>query len=341
MPPEPAAGLDLDVAAPNAIGRDEARTLLQRVVDRAGVPGGSLAVYVSDDLVRHEARRAGFTGPLRGPMSRTGLLRVGEEIGAVSAADVDALAAQLGAFLAPTTVERRRGFTRGYDLRATTPQRDRLSVRVPRDTEVMAEPIAAALDTAFAIKARFGRAATGINAFSFDHGGELLEHGAISGVAEGGAGVVVLSPTFAGVEFLVDERRARLAAGFPGRPAPARARPYLRIDDVVAHECGHYLAAEIRVSGSAYVDFNAQLGAALGVDSLELALRGREPNAPADWRAGYRRLVDDVSAYAGTSPREATAEMFGKWWCAPGPHPPVIERFAELVERYFPRPSIQ
>jgi hypothetical protein len=105
---------------------------------------------------------------------------------------------------------------------------------------------------------------------------------------------------------------------------------------VVAHECWHYLDAEIRVSGSAYVEFNAGLGDALGVASLELALRGREPGAPAEWRDAHARLVRDVSAYAGTSPREATAEMFGIWWCSPGPHAPVVERFGELVERYFP-----
>jgi hypothetical protein len=33
--------------------------------------------------------------------------------------------------------------------------------------------------------------------------------------------------------------------------------------------------------------------------------------------------------------------MFGIWWCVPAPHPPVVERFGELVERYFPRAPIQ
>ena len=82
--------------------------------------------------------------------------------------------------------------------------------------------------------------------------------------------------------------------------------------------------------------FNAALGDALGVGTLEHALRGRERDAPPEWRAAHERLVQDVSAYAGTNPREASAEMFSLWWTTPAPRPPVIERFGELVERYFP-----
>jgi hypothetical protein len=186
------------------------------------------------------------------------------------------------------------------------------------------------------VKTRFGRAASGIGGLSFDHGGEALATGAISGLAEGASGVVVLTPNFVGVDLLAGERLARAAAGWRMRPAPVSARPFRTLDGVVAHECWHYLDAEIRVSGTAYIEFNAALGGALGVDTLEHALRGRERDAPPEWRAAHERLVHDVSAYAGTNPREASAEMFSLWWSAPEPHPPVIARFGELVERYFP-----
>src|SRR5262249_22561390 len=205
---------------------------------------------------------------------------------------------------------------------------DAVRVRLPRDVELMAEPVAAAAETALAVKARFGRAASGIDVLSFDSGGIALSTGDVAGQAEGGSGVVVLSPNFVGADLLEQERRSRAQSGRRTRPALATERPFHTLDQVVAHECWHYLDAEIRVSGSAYVAFNRALGEALGVESLELALRGRERDAPTAWRAALARLVDEVSAYAATSPREATAEMFARWWC--GGASPVVVRFGEL-----------
>jgi hypothetical protein len=82
------------------------------------------------------------------------------------------------------------------------------------------------------------------------------------------------------------------------------------------------------------VEFNAALGDALGVESLEHALRGRERGAPAEWQAAHAQLVRDVSNYAGTNPREATAEMFSLWWRGDRASP-VVARFGELVEQHF------
>ena len=48
------------------------------------------------------------------------------------------------------------------------------------------------------------------------------------------------------------------------------------------------------------------------------------------------RLVDEVSEYATTNPREATAEMFKLWWCRDGAPSPVVARFGELIEEFFP-----
>ncbi|HTT87702.1 MAG TPA: hypothetical protein VMF60_10060, partial [Acidimicrobiales bacterium] len=58
--------------------------------------------------------------------------------------------------------------------------------------------------------------------------------------------------------------------------------------------------------------------------------------APEAWRRAHDALVTQVSPYAATDPGEATAEMFKAWWCRSGPLSPVVERFAGLLEEYFP-----
>ncbi|MET0628258.1 MAG: hypothetical protein ABW033_07370 [Acidimicrobiia bacterium] len=331
VPPELDGVVAIDVAAPTHVRRLEARALLDAAFGLSTGDGPTRGLLVSDELVRYEARCRGFTGALRAQLDAPGA----EPIGSLPELDI---AEAVGALLPACEVRHRRSLFRAPDLHvAARDGRGALRVRLPRDTEVMAEPIAAALDTALAVKARFGRAASGIGGLSFDHGGEALATGAISGLAEGASGVVVLTPNFVGADLLAEERRARADAGWRVRPAPASARPFAPLDGVVAHECWHYLDAEIRVSGTAYIEFNAALGDALGVGTLEHALRGRERDAPPEWRDAHERLVHDVSAYAGTNPREASAEMFSLWWTTPEPRAPVIERFGELVERYFPR----
>jgi hypothetical protein len=50
------------------------------------------------------------------------------------------------------------------------------------------------------------------------------------------------------------------------------------------------------------------------------------------------RIVQEVSAYATTNMREATAEMFMLWWCSrpDAPPAPLVRRFGALVDRYYP-----
>jgi hypothetical protein len=329
----------VDVLAAERVGPAEARGIVDGLVDAGSrVHGSSLAVRVSDPLVRYALRRAGFSGPLRAPLARAGLLRAAPADPPVARpSDRDDLASEVGALVPGASVRRRGGFRRGYEIVATATDRPvAIRVRLPRRDDLMPEPIAAAIDTALGVKARFGRPASGIVGLSFDHGGDALSTGDVAGLAEGASGVVVLTPNFVCADLLADQRVARASAGHH-RGAPADDRPFAVVDAVIAHECWHYLDAEVRVSGAAYVEFNAALGEALGVDSLEQALRGREHDAPPAWVVAHDRRVCDVSAYAATSPREATAEMFSAWWCATGPASPVIARFGELVERYFPR----
>jgi hypothetical protein len=87
-----------------------------------------------------------------------------------------------------------------------------------------------------------------------------------------------------------------------------------------------------------YVEFNRALGEELGVETFEHALRGRDAGAPEPWRAGFRRIVAEVSPYATTNMREATAELFKLWWCASpqSPPAPLVARFGALLDRYYP-----
>lgn len=327
-----AAPADIDVLVPELVGRDEAQTLVD--VGSDVVTGGGAAparLRVSDPLVRFVARTRGFDGPLRGVLVRT----EPEDSPLIPAAD--AVAAQMAQLLAGTYVRQRRTLSGAIALRVDPPAGQRIRVRLPRDGSLMTEPAAAAVETLLAVKERFGRAASGVDAVSFDQGSEAITSGGIVGLAEGQSGVIALTPRFVSEDLLGAERRERVATGRRGNSAFANELPFASLDAVVAHECWHYLDAEIQVSGTAYVEFNAALGQALGVDSLEQALRGRDRGSPPEWQAAHARLVHDVSAYAGTSPREAGAEIFSAWWCNPESRAPVVARFGELVERIFPR----
>ena len=55
-------------------------------------------------------------------------------------------------------------------------------------------------------------------------------------------------------------------------------------------------------------------------------------------RVGFRRIVEEVSPYATTNMREATAELFKCWWCATPANPPspLVARFGALLDQYYP-----
>jgi hypothetical protein len=83
------------------------------------------------------------------------------------------------------------------------------------------------------------------------------------------------------------------------------------------------------------------LGEELGVATFEHALRGGEAGAPPEWRSARARIVREVSVYATTNQREATAEMFKLWWCsAPeAPPAPLVACFGRLIDRFYPPPG--
>jgi hypothetical protein len=311
--------------------RAEARALVGALAELARpLTGAPVFVEVWDDLVRFEARRAGWTGSLRA------VLQPG--LPPDQAPSDDIIVSEIGALLPSVAVSHGFRLNRRIQTLNVTNENGRrlLRLRLADREDLMPELVAAAIDTTLAIKRRFGRAAAGVLALSFDHGGPRFTSGAIAGEAGTATGTIFLNPNLTFADEMVEQRR-RAAAGATGIAAVI-SPPFTALDGVTAHELWHNLDAVIQ-AGSAYVEFNRELGEALGVATLEHALRGGERDAPPEWQAARRQLAREVSIYATTQPREATAEMFKVWWCSVGEPTPVVARFGELVDRFYPRPD--
>jgi hypothetical protein len=325
-PPVDGGPVALRMTAP-LVQRDAARELV-RALQAAGL--GPLAV--ASDLVRAEARVAGWTGELRGPLRPpTGLPHGAEARAAAAEPSVGAVGALL-----PGVVVARHGFgRRHFSIRATAADGLRMKVKAPDRDDLVPELIAAALDTALAVKRRFGRMASGVHTVAIDDGAGSLDDHSTAGSTQSGSGTMYLDTSLAFADAIVAQD-ARMAGrvGVSARPGP----PFFAIDGVVAHEYWHNLDATVVATPGVYVEMNRALGEELGVETFEHALRGGEANAPAAWQEARRRIATEVSLYALSNQREATAEMFKLWWCSSpaSPPSPLVARFGALVDRFYP-----
>jgi len=311
--------VSVQLVAPVVIDRTVADALVAALTE-ARVP----VVGVSDELVRAAARTAGWTGDLRAPL--------GAPSGAPAPDDV---ALQVQSLLPGTTVTRRGFSRRTLSLRAVTADGLRLKIKVPDRPDVVPELLAAALDVAFSVRRRFGRMASGVHTISIDDGAGMFDDHSTAGSAQSGTGTFFLDTSLACVD-AIDAQRRRLAgrATVSARPT----RPWFAVDGVVAHEYWHNLDTTVVATPDVYLALNRGLGAELGVETFEHALRGREAGAPPEWRAALGRIVTEVSPYATTNWREATAELFKLWWCRPpdGPPAPLVACFGALLDRFYP-----
>jgi hypothetical protein len=314
--------VSLQLAQPRVIERDVAGAVVGALTS-ASVP----VLDVGDELLRDEARRAGWTGALRAPLAAPVAPRASGDSADVAGA-VQALL--------PGAEVSRRGFSRSVlPLRAVTTDGLRLKVKVPDRPDVMPEQLAAALDVAFTIRRRFGRMASGVHTISIDAGAGMFDSHSVAGSAQSGTGTFFLDVSLACADAMDDQRRRM--AGRRGVSATV-PRPWFGIDGVVAHEYWHNLDTTVVASPAVYLELNRRLGAELGVETYEHALRGREAGAPPEWQAALRRIVTEVSPYATTNWRESTAELFKVWWCAPAdvPSPPLVAAFGALIDRFYP-----
>jgi hypothetical protein len=323
--PRASDAVALQLVAPRVIDRDTARDLITALT-AASVP----VIDVGDELLRDEARRVGWTGALRAPLAAPRGPSTPNVLGDV--------AARVQELLPATDVARRRFPRSALSLRADTGDGLRFKVKLADRPDVMPEQLAAALDVAFAIRRRFGRMASGVHTVAIDAGAGMFDNHSVAGSAQSGTGTFFLDVSLACADPM-DEQRRRMA-GRRGVSATV-PRPWFGIDGVVAHEYWHNLDTTVVASPAVYLELNRGLGAALGVETYEHALRGREAGAPPEWRAALQRIVTEVSPYAITNWRESTAELFKVWWCSPldASPPPLVAAFGALIDRFYPPPA--
>jgi hypothetical protein len=314
--------VSVQLVTPVVFGQDVTKRLVD-ALRAARVP----VLDVGDELVRDAARRTGWTGALRAPLAAP--------TGASSPTEVpDAVQALL-----PGTEVSRHGMSRRVlQLRVRASDGLKLKVKVPDRPDVMPEQLAAALDIAFSVRRRFGRMASGVHTIVIDDGAGAFDDHRTAGSAQAGTGTFFLDTSLACADAM-DAQRERTGGRVPVSARPKR--PWLPIDGVVAHEYWHNLDTTVVATPAVYLELNRGLGAELGVETFEHALRGRESGAPPEWQAAFGRIVTEVSPYATSNWREATAELFGLWWCRPpnGPPAPLVVAFGALLDRFYPPPA--
>ncbi len=317
------------------MGPDERVDLAQaRAVVAEQAAAGATQIDSGDLLVRLAARQAGYGGPLRAPLTRGTALALGD------------LASQVEQLLPDTRVRalpHRNRFLRkvadftsgfgGMTRLSIEPTDGRPSFRVglPERDDHVAEAVALAVDTAFGVQERFGRAAQFVNAISFDHAVHGMAEGKTAGAAPRLSAFIHMNASYSFVEGLeaLAAARASRQGEVPTKGNPAEVpKPWTAIDGVVAHEMWHMIEGEWESRDyAATIEFRRVIGGWFGQPTLEKVFEVPE--------ARYA-LGMHVSPYAASARLEATAEMFKRWWCGPAPSGSIPERFGALVETYFP-----
>lgn len=304
-----------------------------------------------DPLVRHQARLAGLGGPLRQPL-RADLETVSKrppdepalpdpaalarEVGRLSGAEVTVPAA--AGWLAKLA----RGAVAGFGdmMNLVVPGGDgrkTFTLAVPRRPDILPESLALAVDTVLGVRRRFGPAIDHLRVVSFDHASHGLKAGRYAGEAQTNVGIVHLNASYALAGELEEQRRPHPVLPPRYQFAGSVIPPYSDVERTTAHEAWHQIEGAFEARHyKRSIEMRRRLGTHFGVETLEHAVLGRNPDSSPAWKAAQAQLVREVSDYGGTLPGEATAEMFKDWWCPIVPASPAVQMFAELVDEYFP-----
>jgi hypothetical protein len=328
-------------------------------VARAKELGATDVEFHSDSLLlRHAAREVGFGGALRVPLhGRVGdvaprtSLRTSARTSATGPGEPDAtawLSARLHELGVASTPARRSRPLGRLATRLSGGVGDTLDVvvewapgrtfriSVPDRPDIMPEGVALTADTAAAVLRRFPDQADAAKAIRFDRAEHGLKSGRYAGVAQLSVPSIHLTIGYVTTEHLMQMMRAR-PPGAVRTTSASPSSPYTVVDATVAHELWHQIESAFEARHYALsMELRHQIGLELGVQTLEHAVKGANPKAPPAWQSAYRRLAAEVSPYATTNAREATAELFKLWWCRNGPLPPVVARFGELVDQLLP-----
>ncbi|HEX3540993.1 MAG TPA: hypothetical protein VHT75_11190 [Acidimicrobiales bacterium] len=321
-----------------------------------GQAQGRLAIMLADgtDLrLRYFARAAGFQGPLRGDLRLD--LRASPAAPAGGESGVTRLVSDLEALLPDVTLATRRppgivrsilrsaasGVSGTVHLIARLANEDRaLQLAVPVTSDVLAESVALAVDSALSLRRRFRPLLDPVRVF-FDEEAHGMRVGTIAGLAAPSVRDVHLNSAYlslSGQERLQRQRAERTANPDPARRPPLTVLPpFTWLDALVAHEFWHQI--EFGLESARYrdsVEFRRVVGRYFGVETLEQAIKGARADAPSEWQAAHRKLAGEVSAYGATAPKEATAELFAQWWCTPADPPPPARFFGPVLRQFFP-----
>lgn len=213
-----------------------------------------------------------------------------------------------------------------------SPDRVPLEFRLtfPDTPDLMVEPVAAVLDTTVAVAAAVGGHLRGLREIAMRHDIGMRQ-GRVAGLAQSPAGQITLNGSYTSASHY-SELLFRRRATPPKRPPAPAPPPFLDVDRVVAHELWHLLEAGwMATDYAASMELLRSMGEYYGVETLQRITRPDLDGAGAPLEPPYRQLINDVSAYATSNVREATAEFFAKWWCSPQPQPPAIRHFGQQL----------
>ena len=305
---------------------------------------------VVDPVVRWAARVAGFTGGLRTPLSsptsraHSGTAQSGSRGAEQLAVAVNGL---LGSSVARPEHERgtlsrlarvgASGNVASLSLAVRGHDGGSFTVVVPDRPYVMPEIVGLAADCARGVRRAFPSELGHLRSIAFDHSQAGFSRGRrrLGGVAYQNLVTAHINANYTHAEGILAMRRHRI--DHPPKTPPFRPRGDATfVDGVVAHELWHLIEGIFeRRRYRDSIEFRRRLGEFLGVPSLEYVLRPQRGDSGRG-EAALAELRQQVSAYATTNPREATAEMFQAWWWGAQPMAPLVAHFGELVKAFFP-----
>lgn len=340
---------------PLQCSRDDARQIVAAILHHARqIDVRHVDLDTIDPLVRHQARFSGLDGPLRQPLCGS-LEAVRDKFpdepaipDPVALAREVARLAGLEVMVQPAAgwlAKLARGAVAGFGdmMNLVVKGSDAgkaFTVAAPNRADVLPESLALAVDTLLGVRRRFGRAIGHLKVVSFDHASHGLKAGRYAGEAQTNVGIVHLNASYALAGELEAQRRPYPVLAPEYRFVGSVIPPYSDLERTTAHEAWHQIEGAFEARDyKRTIEMRRRLGAHFGVETLEHAILGRNPDSSPAWRVAQAQLVEEVSDYGGTLPGEATAEMFKNWWCPLVPASPAVQLFAELMDEYFPPPA--
>ena len=212
-----------------------------------------------------------------------------------------------------------------------------MRLKAPDRSDLMPELVAAALDTAFAVRRRFGRMASGVHTITIDDGAGGMDDHMTAGSTQGRYRHHL--PRHQPRVRRRDRRptgSVAVAGGGCRRRCPAPGSTSTASSPT---RYWHNLDATVVTTPGVYVEFNRALGEELGVETFEHALRGRDAGRAA--RAGAPDSVGSSPRCRRTRRRTCARRRPSCSSCGGARRRSRrrhrwLPRFGALLDRYYP-----